>query len=407
MNVLLRLEARVAFAALRRIVTHPSRRILWFGVAALAVVAIVFDVATSDVASRDLGAWRPQAPLVAVVAAGILAFAALVGTRTPLTYGTRPADAVWWHYAGADTGLGQRATTAILTARATIVVALGAIPIGALFAVAAPQLAAAILALAAVAIVLAPATVLVSSACARRTPAAVPTAPRFGAEPAIRTSRTTIPSGFIAARWLIATRRGEMGVPYDRLAFGIIAGLVAPRFAAVAGGQLVAMAIVVGGLAVLLDAAIRGTTAPATLRSPWWRAAVGTSPRALAAWAFCDAIGPAAPLIGIALGLGIALGRPFYALAALPAILLVPVALRLVVLAVDTVFPAAADRYGAGASLRVFVVLELTTDIFVLALMAGARGGAFASIAVTTVALLAVVAAAAWCSAVRLPHAVG
>jgi hypothetical protein len=158
---------------------------------------------------------------------------------------------------------------------------------------------------------------------------------------------------------------------------------------------------------VLLDAAIRGTTAPSTLRSPWWRAAVGTSPRALAAWAFCDALGAAAPLIGIAAGLGIALGRPLYALAALAAILLLPVALRLVALATDTVFPSAADRYGAGASLRIFVVFELTADIVWLALVAGARGGAFASIAVTTAALLAVVAVAAWCSAVRLPHAVG
>ena len=404
MTVLLPFEARVLFAALRRIAKHPSRRALWLVTGVLALVAIAFDVATSDVASRNLGAWTPSALTVALVATGILAFAALVGTRTPLTYGTRTADAVWWHYAGIDAGIGQRATTAILTVRATIVVALGAGPIGALFALAAPQRAGTILALATVVIALAPATVLVSSAFAPRSVAVV----RDGgarATRAVRASRTRILRGVMAARWLVAARRGEMVVPYDRLALGIVAGLVAPRFAAVAGGQVVAMAIVVGGLAVLLDAAIRGTTAPATLRSPWWRAAVGTSTRGLIAWALCDGAGAAASLIGIAAGLGIALNDPLPALAALPAILLLPVTLRLVVLAVDTFFPTAADRRGAGAGVRLFVVAELTADIVTLALMAAASGGTYASIAVVTVALAAIAAVAAWCAAVRLPSA--
>ena len=405
MKLLLRMEARIASAALRRIVTHPARRALWFVTAAFAVIAIAFDIATSDVASRDVGAWRPSALLVAGVAVAMLAFAAFVGTRTPLTYGTRPADRVWWHYAGVDAPAGQRATTAILTARATVFVALGAVPIGALLALAAPQRAGTIVLLAALVVVLAPATVLVSSAFAPRTSAVVRDIPAHSA--GARTSPRTIPAGFMAARWLVATRRREMVVPYDRLAFGLVAGLVAPRFAAFAGGQLIALAIVIGGLAVILDAAIRGTTAPATLRSPWWRAAVGTLPRGLVAWAFCDAAGVASQLIGLAAGLGIALGNLLPALAALPAILLVPVALRLVVLAVDTVFPAEADRRGAGAGARIFVVATLTAGIFTLALTAGARGGAFASIVVTTVALLAVAAAAAWWSAVRLPHAVG
>jgi hypothetical protein len=416
-NVLVRFELNVAVAALRRIVAHPSRRVLWAVVVAFAVAAIAFDIATSDVASRDLGRWRPSAPMVAVVVAAVLAFAALVGARTPLTYGTRAADTVWWHYAGFETGVGQRATTAILTARATLFVALGAVPVGALLALAAPQRAGTIVALAAAAIALTPATVLVSSSFAPRRPDVVHDAPRdvagamvahdISGAPAVRAVRGTIPHGVMAARWLVAARRGEMLVPYDRLAFGIVVGLAAPRVAAVAGGQLVAMAIVVGGLAVILDAAIRGTTAPATLRSPWWRAAVGTSPRGLAAWAFCDAAGAAAPLVGIAVGLGIALGQPLAALAVLPAIALVPAALRLVVLCGDTFFPAAADRRGAGAGLRAFVVFELTLDVFTLALAAGARGGAFASIAAATVALLAITAAAAWCSAARLPYGVG
>ncbi|HEV2739959.1 MAG TPA: hypothetical protein VGU66_15380 [Candidatus Elarobacter sp.] len=416
MTALLRLEARVAFAALRRILTHPSRRALWFVTGALAATAIAFDVATSDVASRDLGRWTPSPLLVAAVAAGVLAFAALVGRRTPLTYGTRAADTVWWHYAGIDAGAGQRATTAILTLRATALIALGAVPIGALLALAAPQRAGAIVALAAIVIVLAPATVLVSSACAPRTVADGARTSRSGARttealddgaaPAAERSRTEIPHGLMAARWLVAVRRGETLVPYDRFAFGVVAGFVAPRVSAVAGGQLIAMAIVIGGLAVLLDASIRGTTAPATLRSPWWRAAIGASPPALATWAFSDAAGTASLLAGLALGLGIALGNPAPAFAALPAILLVPTALRLVVLAVDTSYPAAVDRRGAGATVRLVVVWQLTIAIFALAVVTGARGGAYASIAATTAALCVVVAAAAWYGAARLPSAV-
>jgi hypothetical protein len=416
LTTLLRLEARVAYAALRRIVTHPSRRALWFVTGALAAAAIAFDIVTSDVATRDLGSWTPSPPLIAAVAAGILAFAAFVGTRTPLTYGTRAADTVWWHYAGIPAGAGTRATTAILTVRATILIALGAVPIGVLLAVAAPQRAGAIVALAVVVVVLAPATVLVSSAFAPRTARDVPDTARFGAgaavsnvagaTSAVRAARTKIPQGPTAARWLVARRRGETLVPFDRLAFGVVAGFVAPRFGAIAGGQLIAMTIIVGGLAVLLDASIRSTTAPATLRSPWWRAAIGTSSLALATWAFCDAAGAAALLAGIALGLGVALGNPLPALAAIPAILLVPAALRLVVLAVDTFYPAAADRSGAGAGARLWVVWELTVAIFMLALVAGARGGAYASIATTTAALFFVVVAAAWCGASRLPGAV-
>ena len=87
--------------------------------------------------------------------------------------------------------------------------------------------------------------------------------------------------------------------------------------------------------------------------------------------------------------------------------MLVPVALRLVVLAVDTFFPAAVDRHGAGVTARLAVVWELTFAIVALALVAGAHGGAYASIASTTAALFVVVVVAAWCAASRLPAAVG
>jgi len=151
-NVLLRFELNVALAALRRIAAHPSRRMTWAVTGAFAVAAIAFDVATSDVASRDLGSWKPSVTAVVIVIAGILALAAFIGARTPLTYGTRAADTIWWHYAGFETGVGQRATTVILTARVTLFVTLGALPIGTLLALAAPQRAGTILALAAAAI---------------------------------------------------------------------------------------------------------------------------------------------------------------------------------------------------------------------------------------------------------------
>jgi hypothetical protein len=417
MRTLLRFEANIACAALRRIVAHPSRRALWFATGALAAVAVVVDVVTSDVASRDLGSWSPSPLLVAAVAAGILAFAAFIGTRTPLTYGTRAADRIWWHYAGVGTGTGQRATTVILAVRATLILALGAVPIGALLALAAPQRAASIIALAAVVVVLAPATVLVSSAFAPRAPDVAGDIVRndtgaavshdAGAVATARPSRAKIPRGRMAARWLVATRRGETLVPYDRFAFGIVAGLVAPHLAVRAGGDLTALVTVVGGLAVIFDAAVRGTTAPATLRSPWWRAAVGTSGAALAAWAFCDSAGVAAMLIGVAFGVGAALGEPLPAMLAVPMIALVPVALRLVVLAVDTFFPTAADRRGAGGGVRAGVVGELTLDIAFLALYVGGRDGALASIATTTVALAVVVIVAAAVCGARLPAAVG
>lgn len=210
----------------------------------------------------------------------------------------------------------------------------------------------------------------------------------------------------MAARWLVAVRRGEMLVPYDRLAFGLVAGFVAPGFAASVGGQLVSLAIVVGGLALLLDAAIRGTIAPATLRSPWWRAAIGTSPVALTAWALSDALGPAAMLAGSATDLGIVLRDPLPALASIPALVLVPIALRLVVLGVDTFYPAVADRRGAGASARVTVVALLASVIFTLGLVAGAYGGVFAMLAVVTLVLIAVAIVAARLCAARLPFAI-
>jgi hypothetical protein len=167
------------------------------------------------------------------------------------------------------------------------------------------------------------------------------------------------------------------------------------------------MAVVIGGLALVLDASIRGTVAPATLRSPWWRAAIGASPLALAAWAFSDAAGVVCVAIGIALGLGLTLGNPLLALAAIPAIVLAPVALRLVIFAVDTFYPSAFDRRSVtGAADRGAVVTVLTSAMVALALVAGAHGGAYAGIATLTAQLLVVVTAAVRCCASWLPAAV-
>jgi hypothetical protein len=111
-------------------------------------------------------------------------------------------------------------------------------------------------------------------------------------------------------------------------------------------------------------------------------------------------------LVGIATGLGIALGDPLPALAALPVIVLVPVALRLVVLAVDTIYPTAADRRGAGASTRVTAVGFLASSIFTLALVAGAYG-VFATLAAVALVLVGIVIVAAWMCSARLPSAIG
>jgi hypothetical protein len=412
MTLLLRHEARVVLAALRRVAIHPTRRALWIVVVSIAAVAIGFDIATSDAASRNLGAWAPSPLLLVGAALLVLALAALAGRMTPLTYGTRPADVTWWRYAGIGTQAGRHATTAVLTLRATATIALGAVPLGALFALAAPQRAGSVLLLALVAIVLTPVAVLVSSATAPRETAddvsaahADVTAHAHRA-PAIA-RRAAVPRGLAAARWLVARRRSERLVPYERFVAGAVGGIVAPRAAGIAGGELVAMAIVIGGAALLLDGALRRTTAPATLLSPWWRSAIGTSPRAIVAWALADATAVVLFGAGAAIGLGVAFGAPLLALAALPIVVLVPLALRLIVLGVDSLFPSALDRRGAGASLRVAAVAAATAAIVALSLFTGVRGGAIAAV-VTASALLAasVAASARWCAA-RLCSATG
>jgi hypothetical protein len=408
--LLLRQEARLALGALRRAATHPTRRALWIAVGTVAAIAAGFDIATSDVASRNFGSWVPSPAVVVAFAAGVLALAALVGRITPLTYGTRPADAVWWRYGGIGAAAGRRATTAILALRATATIALGAIPLGTVFALAAPQRAHAILVLAAATVALAPLAVIVSSASAPRSsesasafapePASAPVASEDGGARNDRRARSrSVPRGALAARWLVAARRGQALVPYRGLATGAIAGFVVPRYAGTAGGELVAMAVVIGGFALLLDGALRHTTAPATLLSPWWRSAIGTSANGIAVWALADAAQAYAFGAGAAIGLGAALGAPLLGFAAIPAVVLVPVALRLVALAVDVLFPSAADRRGAGAALRCATVFVLAAATAALALAAGAHGGALASLAAIT-ALLAVLVtiSARWCA---------
>jgi len=406
-RLLTRWETRVALAGLRRVAIHPTRRGLWIVVAAVATAAFAFDVATSDVASRDLGAWSPDPAAVAAIGLVLFAVAAVAGRWTPLTYGTRTADVIWWRYAGVDTDSGRRATTAVLTLHATVLIALGAAPLALLFALAAPRHAITLVFLALSAIVLAPLTVLVSSATAPRDAAddvpASATGERVKVRPSQQSSR--IPAGLFAARWLIARRRSESFVPYGTLAAGTAGGFIAPRFAGAAGGDLVAMAVVIGGFALLLDGALRRSTAPGTLLSPWWRSAIGTSGAAVVAWALADSARIALFGAGAALGLGIAFGSPLLAVAAVPVVFLVPVALRLTALAVDVLFPAALDRRAAGASVRVVAVATLTAVIVTLALAAAVRGGVFAALATVTLLLTGLVLAAArWC-AFRLPGA--
>ena len=169
-----------------------------------------------------------------------------------------------------------------------------------------------------------------------------------------------------------------------------------PFAAARAGGQTTALAIVVGGFALLVDGALRRTTAPATLLTPWWRAALGTSARSIAVWAFADAGKVVAFAATAAPALGIALGKPLLGVAAVPLVVLTPVASRLIALSVDVLF--SRDRRGPGAFVRVVVTSALTVLVVLASLSAGARAGASAALAAATTLIVAyVVAAAAFC----------
>ncbi|HEX3462475.1 MAG TPA: hypothetical protein VHS78_00295 [Candidatus Elarobacter sp.] len=405
-ELVLRHEWSIARAAVRRVLLQPSRRTLWALVVALAMIAVALEVATSGSASRNLGSWSPIPLQIVAVACGAVAIAALAGRRTTLTYGTRAADAAWWRYAGVDTGAGHAATTAVLAVRTAFVVTAVAAPVAALFAIADVSHAAPVLEMAVAAIVIAPLVVLASSATASRSGEAFAAAEvhrTAAAEPPRERVQRKIPRGIAAARWLTARRRGEPLVPFGPFTGGLVVGAVAPWIAARAGGQATALAVVIGGFALLLDGALRRTTAPATLLTLWWRAAIGTSARSVVAWALADASAVVAFGAGAALVFGTALRTPLLGIAALPLILLAPVTLRTTALAVDTLFPA--DRHGPGAFMRLVVVGGSAAIIAIASFAAGACAGALASLVVATVLLLALLVLTAQMSARRLSAA--
>jgi len=397
---LLRLEWRIARAAVRRAVRHPTRRLLWMGVVAVALAAAGTDVATSSNAARTLGAWSPSPMLVVAAGCAVVGVAWLAGRYTTLTYGTRAADAIWWRYAGVPTREAERATTVLLAVRTTVIVATVAAPLGALFASADSERAGIIAFMALAAIAVAPLAVLASSAAAgsREVDGVSDERARWSGPP-----RGPVPRGIAAARWLIAARRGEPTVPWIHFLGGVVLGTVLPFVAARVGGQTIALAVVIGGFALVLDGALRRTTAPGTLLTPWWRAAVGTSGRSIAAWAIADAASVAAFAAGAMLALGAMLRTPLLGIAALPLVVCAPVALRTTVLATDTLFPG--DRRGPGAFVRVLVVGALTALVAVASFAAGARAGAPASLAVATAMLLGIVAMSALFASRRLSAA--
>lgn len=189
-------------------------------------------------------------------------------------------------------------------------------------------------------------------------------------------------------------------MPFVSFAGGLVAGVALPVVAARAGGQATALAVVIGGFALLADGALRRTTAPGTLLAPWWRSALGTSALAIVAWALADALVVAAFGAGASLALGTALRTPLLGVAAVPLVVLAPVALRVTALAVDSVFPG--DRRGPGALVRVMAVGALTALTALAVLGAGARGGVLAALAATTAVLIAVIAVTAAISTRRL-----
>ena len=409
--LLLRLEWRTAVAAARRAIRHPTRRTLWAIVAAAAALAVAVEIATSERASRNLGSWAPSLASIVGVVLAILAVAALAGRGTELPYGTRAPDATWWRYAGVGSDAGRRATTVLLTVRVAVLAMLVAVPCAIVFASADVHRAGTVVTMALAAMIVAPLAVAVSATTAKapadETRIVAVRAPAFGSagENGATQAKAAVPRGLAAARWLVAVRRREPLVPYVHLAGGALAGALLPAIAVRAGGQATALAVVIGGFALLLDGAFRRTTAPATLLTPWWRSALGTSPRAIVAWAFADASAVAAFGAGAAFALGIALGAPLLGIAAIPLVALVPVAVRTTALAADALFPG--DRRGPGAFVRVLAVGGLAVLVATAALAAGAAGGAPVAIAAATVLILATVACGAAYSSRRLAAAMG
>jgi hypothetical protein len=392
----LRHEAGIVRAAVRRALSAPSRRALWTACGVVVVVATVIDLVTSGMATRNLGGWHVSSGVLIAAVVGILALAVAVGRITPPSYGTRAADAVWWRYAGIARREGERSTEVIVTMRAFAAVAAIALPLGAAFALAAPDRAGVIVGLALGTSLLAPLSVALSAATAPRGRAdgAAEERPAHTARSA--RGRERVPRGLPAARWLIARRSGTSVVPFAAIALGGLAGLLAPRASRLVDPQLRTLAAVVGPIAAALGAALMQADGIETVRSLWWRTALGTGPRAILAWAVAATLPVAGFVAAFVVTLAAAWGAILLGIAAVPLAFGAPVMLRLATLAVGATFPAGGDRRGAASVVRVAVACGLIAAVVAASLPLAANGPYAVLATATAVCALAGVLALSW-----------
>ncbi len=382
-------EARLVRAAVRRLIAQPGRRAAWAAVSAAMFVACAVDIATGDMAHRNLGALTLPPWLVVAAVATVIVIAVLSGRTITRPYGTRAADLVWWRYAGIERRAAERATATILIVRTACTFGLVALPLGAAFAFALPAEAPAIM------VLVASATALATLACgiALRSARDDDVVADHAAAAAGQRPATRVPRGIMAARWLLATRRGEPLTPWWNVIAGVVIGVVLTRLAASLNGQLLSLAVVIGPAAIVLGGAIAPTPQLEELRSPWWRAALGTRPRAVIAWAVGATLPTSLALSGMVGAIvGIA-ASPFVALCGAATTIIAVPTHRLISAAGDARWRRMIDRRGAATGVRI-ALHAIAWSIVVTAAWACAHVGIGAMIVVANAALLAIAALA-------------
>jgi hypothetical protein len=384
---------RLMRAALRSLFQRPSRRALWIVVVTGVFGAFVFDVATANVAHRDLGSLRLSPVIIAGAVIAALTLAAITGAMNPRPCGTRAADAIWWRYSGISRDRAERDTATILSIRTALLFGVVALPLGVAFAFAAPEHAASIVTAAVAFTAVATLTGAVGLHFAHDGSGEAKTRAIPRRVIALERPTPNVPRGLAAARWIVATRRGERIVPIANIIWGLVAGILLVRIAATLDGQFVSLAAVMSLPALLCSGALRHTRDIEEMRSSWWRTAIGNRPSAIFAWASSATLPVTLAFVGVAVGIGYALSSPFIGIVAIPTLVLVASVHRLLNLAVDVLFPSLVDRAGAAALGRVAVQAVVMLPVILFAWWIAPHGiGSMlfsADISLAVVALLA------------------
>jgi hypothetical protein len=181
--------------------------------------------------------------------------------------------------------------------------------------------------------------------------------------------------------------------PWWNVIAGVVIGVVLTRVAASLNGQLLSLAVVIGPAAIVLGGAIAPTPQLEELRSPWWRAALGTRPRAVIAWAVGATLPTALALSGMVGAIvGIA-ASPLVALCGAATTIVAVPTHRLISAGGDARWTHMIDRRGAATGVRI-ALHAVVWSIVVTAAWACARDGIGAMIAVANAAMLAMAALA-------------